>query len=91
MWQRPVVIPGANPRSPQKGNQELVADPSAVYESAPRLDGLGRTIAAPALGMRARRDFARMVRLCSVSHLTRASARRAGQARPDTSTSAACA
>jgi hypothetical protein len=47
---------------------ELVADPSAIYESTPRLRGLSCTIAAPALSMRARRDFVRMVRLCSVSH-----------------------
>jgi hypothetical protein len=46
---------------------ELVADPSAIHESAPLLHALGRTIAAPALGMRAWCDFVRMVRLGSVS------------------------
>src|SRR3954453_3022276 len=47
---------------------ELVADPPAIYESTSRLHGLGRTIAAPALRMRAWYDFVGMVRLRSVCH-----------------------
>src|SRR4051812_18884311 len=45
----------------------LFADPPAIYESAPLLHRLGSAIAAPALSMRARRDFVRMVRLGAVN------------------------
>src|ERR1700719_3524456 len=46
---------------------ELVADPPAIDESAPRLHRLGCTIAAPALHIRARCDLVRMVWLCRVN------------------------
>src|SRR5271166_577063 len=51
------------------GYLELVANPLAIDESAPLLHRLGRTVAAPALNMRARRDFVRVVvvRLCGMN------------------------
>lgn len=46
--------PGA--RSRGWCSSKLVANPLTIHESASRLHGLGRTITAPALGMRPRRD-----------------------------------
>jgi hypothetical protein len=43
------------------GLLELVTNPSAINESAPRLHRGGRNIPAPAPSIRARRDIVRMV------------------------------
>src|SRR5690349_13839436 len=47
--------------------ERLVANPSAVNESAPGLHSFGRTIAAPALNIRSRCNIFGMVRLCGMN------------------------
>src|SRR5690349_6488049 len=47
--------------------EQLVANPSAVNESAPGLHSFGRTIAAPALNIRSRCNIFGMVRLCGMN------------------------
>jgi hypothetical protein len=45
---------------------DLVTDPPTVHVGASRLYGLGRTVAAAALNIRAGGGFVRMVRLCGM-------------------------
>ena len=47
--------------------ERLVANPLAINESATWLDSFGRTIASPALNIRARCDVIGMVTLCGMN------------------------
>jgi hypothetical protein len=63
----PCRMSRAKDQPSQGGLPWSVANPSTIDKSTPRLHGLGCAIAAPALNIRTRCRFGRMVRLCGMN------------------------